>query len=136
MVRRGIRPIVIGAFLAILVSGCSLFGSRAPEVPVTIYGHNDGGADAWFGLSPLSDPPQAVGFGADGVACLYGPVGSDIVWFDGPPGQGGQLARGIGRVAVDDASGPNVYWVEVAADGTLTTGRGVPAWWDGVAEHC
>jgi len=136
MVRGWYRPIVLGAFLAILLSGCSIFENHAPEAPVTIYGHNDGDNEAWFGL-PRSDPLQAVGFGTDdGVACLYGPVGSEIVWFDGPPAQGGRPAKNIGRVAAEDGSGPNVFWVKVAPGGALTTGRGVPAWWVGAAEHC
>ena len=136
MVRGGNQPILLAAVCAVLISGCSIFESDVRQTPVTIYGHNAGAPDAWIGLLPLSDPPQAVGFGADGVGCLHGPVGSEVASFDGLPGQGGQPAKRIGIVAVEDGSGPNVFWVSVAADGTLTNGRGVPAWWVGDAQAC
>jgi hypothetical protein len=127
---------VLAVLCAILVGGCSLIDDPRPQAAVTIYGQNDRAEDAWFGLVPLTDPPQTVGFGADsGVACLVGPVGTEIAWFDGSPGQGGQPVRAIGTVRPADGP-PNVLWVSVAVDGTLTTGEGVPAWWVGDAQAC
>ena len=85
--------------------------------------------------SPTGDPPETVGFGADmGVACLTGPAGSDLVAYDGDPTAGGQPARLLGLVPGD--ANELVVWVDVAGDGSLTTGNGVPAWWVGDAQAC
>ena len=110
----------------LVVLGCAGLDPR-PKGSVIIYGRNEAPGTAWFGLA-LADPMQSVGFGADiGVACLGGPAGSEIVSFDGDPGQGGQPRRSLGRVPGGDE--PAVMWAEVAADGTVTSGVGVPPWW-------
>ena len=88
---------------------------------------------AWFGVTPKGDPPETVGFGPDiGVACLTGPAGSDLVAYDGDPHRRRYLGRLLGRVPGD--ANDLARWVDVAGDGTLTTGNGVPAWWVGDAQ--
>ena len=118
----------------LLASGCAGFDPR-PKGGVTLYGRNLAPGIAWFGVVPLADPPETVGFGSDtGVACLVGPAGSDVVAFDGDPGQGGQPNATVGRVS----GGPDdlVMWVDVAADGSVTVGHGVPAGWVGDPDVC
>lgn len=79
--------------------------------------------------------PEAVRFGHDGVACLSGSVGSDVAWLTASPGEGGISKEVLGSVE-RDGSGSNVFWVVVAANGTLTKGEGVPVWWVGDEQHC
>lgn len=128
---------VLAVLLAILVGGCSWTDSIRPQATVTFYGVNERAEEAWFGIVPLNDPADAVGFGADsGVACLVGPVGSDIAWFDRSPALGGRPGELVASVVDEEAPGSNVVWAAVAIDGSITTGRGVPAWWVGDAQAC
>jgi hypothetical protein len=100
-----------------------------------LYGRNERLEVAWFGIVPLSDPPETVGFGRDiGVACLTGAAGSEMVAFDGDPGRGGQPRAPLGRVPA--GPDPAVVWVDVAADGSVRTGNGVPDWWVGDPQVC
>jgi hypothetical protein len=130
VVRRAI-PLVVAL---IIVAACAGFDPR-PKGRVTLYGRNEAPAMAWFGVNPIGDPPETVGFGGDtGVACLTGLTGSELVSFDRSPADGGQPQRPLGRVPGE--GNPLVMWVDVAADGTLTTGNGVPPWWVGDAQVC
>jgi hypothetical protein len=125
----------VGATLGGVLGGCSLFEPLQSHAVVTIYGRNQRAVESWFALVPLADPPEAVGFGADGVACLDGSIGSEIARFDGAPGVGGRLVERIGAV-VPEATGDNVFWVSVANDGSLTSGQGLPVWWQGDPQVC
>ena len=91
MTRRRIRAVAVGAVLLGLLGGCSFFEPLQSHSAVTIYGRNERAVESWFALVPLADPSEAVGFGADGVACLDGPVGSEIARFEGAPGAGGRV---------------------------------------------
>jgi len=127
------RWAVVAAALLLTLVGCAGLDPR-PTGSVVIYGRNDAPGIAWFGLAP-ADPTQSVGFGPDiGVACLAGPAGTEIVSFDANPAQGGRPQRSVGRVQgrVD----PAVIWVDVAADGLVTSGIGVPPWWIGDPNVC
>ena len=116
------------------LAACAGFDPR-PHGRLTLYGRNEAPAMAWFGVTPIGDPPETVGFGADtGVACLTGAAGSDLVAYDGDPSDGGRPQRLLGRIPGE--ANALVMWVDVAADGTLTTGNGVPAWWVGDAQAC
>lgn len=136
MTRCRIVSIVTGAMLAALLAGCGLVQPLEPLATVTLYGQNRSAIDSWFALVPLQDPPESVGFGADGVACLQGPVGYEIVRFQGSPGRGGRVVENVATVVGGDQPGANVFWVSVAADGTLTKGEGVPEWWVGDPQEC
>jgi hypothetical protein len=121
------------AMALLTLIGCAAIDPR-PKGSVIIYGRNDAPGIAWFGLAP-ADPTQSVGFGPDiGVACLAGAAGTEIVAFDADPAQGGRPGRSVGRVQgrVD----PAVIWVDVAADGSITNGIGVPPWWTGDPNLC
>jgi hypothetical protein len=120
------RRLLLVLTTILVLLGCAGLDPR-PKSSVIIYGRNDSPRTAWFGLA-LADPMQSVGFGPDsGVACLDGPAGTEIVSFDGDPGQGSQPQRLLGRVP--GGADPAVIWVDVAADGTVTSGVGVPPWW-------
>ncbi len=126
------RPVGLLA-AAVLVAACGLMNQVGPQATVTLYGRNDAPAMAWFVARPIAEPPESVGFGTDmGVACLEVPVGSELVMTDRSPGPGANVIRVIAPIG-DPAE---VLWVDVAADGSLTTGAGVPAWWVGDAQAC
>jgi hypothetical protein len=128
---RGLSIFIIG--VAVAAMGCGLLDVRQPG-GVTIYGRAGPLDESWFGLVPPGDPPEAVGFGSDGVGCLDGPPGAQVAWYDGAPGAGGRPRQIIGQVPGD--GGPLVLWVEMADDGTLDFGPGVPAWWVGEPQVC
>lgn len=118
---------------AILVAACGLTNQLGPQATVTLYGRNAVPAEAWFVVRPISDPPESVGFGPDiGVACFEVSIGSEIVMTDRSPSEGGNVIRVI--APLDDQV--ETLWVDVAADGSVTTGPGVPAWWVGDAQVC
>jgi hypothetical protein len=126
------RRSVAFVLAVIVLSGCAGLDPR-PQGRVQLYGRTVAPDPAWIGLAP--DPAQTVGFGRDaGVACRTGPIGTEIVWFDGDPKDGGQAQRSLGRLA--GGPDPTVIWVDVAADGSMTTGVGVPAWWVDEAPAC
>jgi hypothetical protein len=127
------RWTLVAATLLTLI-GCAALDPR-PKGSVVIYGRNDAPGIAWFGLVPLTDPPETVGFGPDmGVACLVGPAGAEIVAFDTDPGRGGRPELVLGRKP--GGADPAVVWVDVAADGSVTSGFGVPQWWQGDPQIC
>lgn len=117
---------------AVLVAACGLVNQVAPQATVTLYGRNGVPGEAWFVARPIADPPQSVGFGTTGVACLTVPIGSEIVMTDRSPGPGANVLRVIAPVG----DPVEVLWVDVAADGSLTTGPGVPAWWPDGPQAC
>jgi hypothetical protein len=108
---------------------------RPPDIPVALYGRNATIADAWFAVQPMRDPPLSVGFGSDiGVACWSVPAGSQVVMLAGPLGQGPTVATRV----IATVDGPQVpdgrnLWVDVAADGSVSTGNGTPQWWSGAS---
>lgn len=122
--------------LAGLVAGCGLVQPLDPLATVTLHGQNRSAIDSWFALVPLQDPPESVGFGADGLPASRVPVGYEIVRFQGSPGQGGRVVENVAAVGDGDRPGANVFWVSVAADGTLTKGEGVPDRWVGDPQEC
>ena len=109
-----------------LVVACGLTNQLGPQAKVTFFGRNGVAADAWFVVRPIADPPASVGFGRDmGVACWQVPIGSEIVMTDRSPSQGGNVIRVIAPIDKE----VETLWADVAADGSITTGDGVPAWW-------
>ena len=107
---------LMGALMvAVLVAGCGLLPTGQTPSTVTLYGRAAPERESWFGLVTAEDPPQVVG-------------------FDGAPGDGGVPRQIIGVLPADGS--PLVLSVEVAANGSLLVGRGVPAWWEGDPQVC
>jgi hypothetical protein len=127
------RRLLLLLLAAFVAAGCAGV-DPLPKGSVIIYGRNEAPGIAWFGLLP-SDPRENVGFGPDiGVACLRGLPGTEIVSFAGDPKKAGQPTRSLGRVP--GGQEPAVIWVDVAPDGTLSSGIGVPPWWPDAAHPC
>ena len=117
-----------------LVVALSLTGCVAPkpiDVPVAVYGRNATLGDAWFAALPLTDPLWSVGFGRDiGVACWLLPEGAQIVMLDHAPLHGPtNVIHVVADVTVQPAQGRREFWVDVAKDGSMTAGSGLPPWW-------
>jgi hypothetical protein len=128
-------PLALSIAVTLLsLSSCGLLPTGPRPGTVTIYGRAAPADQNWFGLVPPGDPPQAVGFGSDGVVCLDGSPGTQVAWYDGAPGDGGAPKQIIGRIPADGA--PLVLWVEIRPDRTLAFGQGVPEWWVGDPQLC
>jgi hypothetical protein len=126
--------------VAALVAAC---GTGAPSVKVTAYVRNASSADVGLVVRPAPEPPLAASFGAGqtGVFCDPVPIGSQLIVTNGAAqpdpsaasSAAGQLVALIGGQAADVA---RVVWIDVAADGTLTTGQGKPEWWQQAEVTC
>ena len=127
------RRCSLGAgLLAALICGCGAPQvTLGPDVPISLYGRNATPLEVWLAVDPISGQLQSVGFGRQtGVACWTGPSGSRIVLLDHAPGPGPtNVIREIAPVSVQPGASRQEVWVDVAADGTVSSGAGVPDWW-------
>ena len=116
--------------VALIVIGCA--APPPPAVPVAIYGRNAAPVDAWFATQP-TDALANVGFGRDiGVACWTVAAGSQVVMLDHSPSLGpANVVRTIATIGLQPGTDRQELWVDVAADGSVSAGPGVPAWWTG-----
>ena len=105
---------------------------------VTLYVRSAAPVMTWFTVLPTPDPPQSLGFDSAtgiGVACLAFPAGSHLALMDRTPSD--TDAREIRViVAPRDPAVTTPAWVDVAADGTVTSGDGGPPWWPEGQEPC
>lgn len=103
---------------------------------LTLYVRTASPRTAWFALRPQSDSPVEQGYdGGLGVGCIPIPAGSQLVLFDRPSHEVG--ARPIRVIfTADDAKATPTLWVDVAPNGALSQGTGVPAWWSGPPQDC
>jgi hypothetical protein len=132
---RLVRAAAVGCLL-LVVSSCGLLNVARPTASVTVFGRNAAPDTAWFAIVPMTDPPQTVGFGADiGVGCLEAPLGSQLVMLDDPLPEG-DVAHALMEIGPEADPGGRSIWVDVAADGTLTTGEGTPGWWTDDPQPC
>jgi hypothetical protein len=129
---------------AALSSGAPSQAIAASTGPgTTLYVRNGGSQMTWFAMAPagetkLADGTGAVGFNPHdmGVACL-GPLGGrTLAELDRAPT--GSSTASIVRVIDDGTSGLSlpIVWVDIAADGTMSEGHGVPDWWTSPPPAC
>jgi hypothetical protein len=132
---RRVGPLLI----AMAMAGCgSPEVTLGPVVPIALYGRNATPLEVWLAVQPVTDALQSVGFGQQiGVACWTGRAGSQIVLLDNSPGRGPtNVIREIATVVAAAGSARQEVWVDVAADGSVTAGAGVPPWWPGGGGGC
>jgi hypothetical protein len=115
--------------VAVAIAGCG--GPQVtlgPEVPISLFGRNATPLKVWLAVDPIAGQLQSVGFGHQlGVACWTGPSGSRIVLLDHPPGTGPtNVIREIAPIALQPGAARQEVWIDVASDGTVSTGAGVP----------
>jgi hypothetical protein len=130
----GVDPDEVPDFPVVTGTGEPPFEGRS----VTIYVRSADPEMTWFSVLPAPDPPQSVGFDAltgIGVACLAFPPGSHLALMDRSPADpGAREDRQI--VAPGDTDIVQPVWVDITADGTVTSGDGVPTWWPDDLEPC
>jgi len=98
-------------------------------VQVTLYGRNGLATDIWAAVNVAADPPITVGFHRldVGVACWTAPTNATVVLLDHDPALGGaSIVETVGTVTVG-----RPMWLDVAGDGSVRAGVGVPGWWPG-----
>lgn len=121
-----------------LMAGCAGPQPSPRLVDVTLYARNAAPVMAWFAVVPTTQPLQSGGFGREmGYACWQAPAGSRVALLDHAPSDTNPAAavREVGTIQAP-ASGPAIVWVDVAADGRVSSGTGVPAWWPANGGQC
>jgi len=116
--------------------GPAVAAPAGPPTSLTLYVRTAAARTAWFGVVPASDMVGAVGATIPVlVACLDVPVDGQAVMFDRPPQDAGAITlRVIYHRA--QASAPPTLWVDIASDGTVRQGTGVPPWWTTAPQGC
>jgi hypothetical protein len=117
---------------SILIVGALVLGActvPTAAINVSLYGRSLAPVQASFAVQPATVPPLFVAFARDpGVACWTVPAGSQVVLLDHDPSLG--PAKAIQVVAtIEPVPADQAHWVDVAADGRVTSGPGVPPWW-------
>jgi hypothetical protein len=114
--------------------------SQAPPAgtttSLTTYVRSAVAPTTWLAIRTTGgDVLGASSYNGGGVECDNIPVGGQLVLLDRPPQDpGAQTLRTI--YARGQASGPATLWVDIAADGTVRQGEGVPGWWQGPPQAC
>jgi hypothetical protein len=130
---------VVAIVMGLVMSAAGCAPSGPPVVKVVTYVRNATTEDGTVIARPVASPPVIVQFHASdmGVACSDVPGGSQLSWARGEPNPadptGEQLVALIGS---QDSGAPRLIWIDVAANGAVTTGTGEPAWWDSGPAGC
>jgi hypothetical protein len=126
----GVDPATIPDFP--VQAGPSVGAPRAPGVARVVYARNGTTSITWVAVRTAEGLSEGIGFvGGAGVACPEVPPDATLVVLDRSPTEpGAQIIREL------RAQASNVGWIDVAADGTLTEGEGVPSWWSGEPHSC
>ena len=126
----GVDPLTVATFRA--QTAPSPIAAPTGSTDVTLYVRNATAGQAWFAVHDVG----AQGYGnGRGVGCFHLVVGEELVMFDRAPGDAGARPLRVlfGRT---QAVGRPVLWVDIAADGSISQGAGVPAWWHGEPQAC
>jgi hypothetical protein len=133
-VRRALAFLVLGLSLAI--GACS---SSPPGVPVATYVRNAATTDVSLIVRPVPAAATSilVAGGQQGADCDTIAAGSQLLLTGGKPtAQEPDGDRLVALIGSQDPGSLRSVWVDVAADGTVTTGTGVPTWWTGEQVTC
>lgn len=102
---------------------------------LTIYVCNTVGRTAWSAVFADGDIVEGQGYSVPGVGCIDIEAGHQLVLLDRSPQElGVQTLRTI--YTRGQASGLPTLWVDISADGAVSQGEGVPAWWTGAPQGC
>jgi hypothetical protein len=128
--------LALGLALATVLAACS---SSPTGVKVATYVRNATSHDVSVVVKPEPAPPISILVVAGGLSGQCTPIvaGSQIVLTGGPPSStapdGEQL---VAIVGAQDPGTERVVWVDIAADETITSGTGTPAWWSAGEVSC
>jgi len=108
---------------------------------LTLYVRSATTRTAWFAVVAPGEPVGAHAMGAQGhnagvgVGCLDVAAGRQLVMVDRPPQDAGATILRVVYQAPESNEKPTL-WVDIAADGGVSQGRGVPSWWQGEPQGC
>lgn len=130
----GVDPASIPTFP--VQQGPAVLAPTGSPTSLTLYIRSAAPTTRWFGVVPASDTVGAAGAPiSTSVACLAVPVGGQVVMFDRPPQEAGAITLGVIYQRAE-ANGWATLWVDIAADGTVGQGTGMPSWWVGPPPPC
>jgi hypothetical protein len=133
-----LRPL-IGAAVVVTIVACGQSEppptdasvSSGAAVKVAFFARNGLVREVWFAV-PDEGPPGAwpavgiQGSGA-GLACFAPAAGSKVALLTANPATPGtQIVRVVAEMGTDPVQ---AIWVDLAADGSSTSGSGRPLWW-------
>ncbi len=116
--------------------GPSFEAPSGESTALTMYVRSAIGQTSWFAVLTDHGLVAGQGYGRGlGVGCIDVEPGNEIVLLDRPPKEAGATPRRVMRVR-DRTSDQPVVWVDIAADGSIAQGEGLPGWWPGVPQAC
>lgn len=130
----GVDPATVPGFP--VEQGPAIDAPLGEPTQLTFYVRNVSPRTAWFVVLPPGDPATQVGFdGGMGVGCSAFPAASQLVLLDRSPAD--PAARPV-RVVLDaaEAGEAPTVWVDIADNGVVSQGQGIPAWWQGGPPRC
>jgi hypothetical protein len=116
--------------------GPSFAAPPGETTSLTVYVRSAVGGTAWFSVLVATDLVGGQGFnGGIGVGCVEIAAGGQFVLLDrAPQDEGVKTVRTI-YTRGEDGDLP-ILWVDIGADGAVSQGEGVPAWWQGEPQGC
>ena len=123
--------------LAAAITGACSSGPAATKV--TTYVRNGSSADVTVVVrpTPANAISNVVTAGNTGGRCDPVVAGTQILVTGGQPTADSPAGeRLVALIGSQDPGTTRVIWVDVAGDGTVTTGTGQPDWWTAEAQTC
>jgi len=112
--------------------------SGEPSGQVALYVRNDAAAQAWVAILDSGQLLDGGGFWGEskiGVGCFPMSSGARLVLLDRDPQKAGATVVRAIYTRREEAQ-PPARWLEIAQDGRITQGSGVPRWWSGEPQVC
>jgi hypothetical protein len=102
---------------------------------LTIYVRSAVRETAWFAVLAGGDLVGGQGYNGIGVGCVDIETGGQLVLLDRRPQDAGvQVLRTV--YSRGQAGSLPTLWVDIDADGAISQGEGVPAWWTSEPQGC
>ena len=134
--RPTLAPVALVLAVSVAIAACS---SSPPGVKVATYVRNGATTDVSLLVRPVPAQPMSilVAGGQQGADCDTIAAGSQLMLTGGKPtAQEPDGNRLVALIGAQDPGTVRSVWVDIAGDGTVTTGTGVPPWWTGAAVTC
>jgi hypothetical protein len=103
----------------------------------TLYVRNGVATTAWVAVVAGGTSSGGQGYNAGlAVGCNDVPVGGQLVLVDRAPQDSGARTLLVLDTRTDASVAPAILWIDIAADGSVTHGSGIPPWWTDPAQPC
>jgi hypothetical protein len=100
---------------------------------LTLYVRNPAASTAWFAIAGTA--VGATGFNGIGVGCIDVDPGGRLVLLDRAPQDADARVLRV-LIQTTQANETPTLWVDIALDGAVSQGTGVPPWWVGDPQRC